>query len=76
MRGELSWQTDALCAQIGGDEWFPEKGELARQARAICAACPVRLQCLEYALKNEEYIGIWGGLSGPQIRKARRSQAA
>lgn len=67
-----TWMDDASCAQIAPDDWFPEKGELSKEVRRICAACPVRLQCLEYALRNEEQFGIWGGHSAVELRKLRK----
>jgi len=33
------------------------------RAKAICASCPVRRACLEYALQIHEPHGIWGGLN-------------
>lgn len=33
------------------------------KAKALCATCPVRLECLEYADDNDEREGIWGGLT-------------
>ena len=38
--------------------------------------CPVRLQCLEYALKNNELYGVWGGLTGNQRKRLRKLKAA
>lgn len=38
-------------------------------ARAICAACPVRPQCLDHAITNDEQAGMWGGLT-PRERNA------
>lgn len=67
------WMDRALCAQIGPDLWFPEKGWKAPEARRICRRCPVARECLEYALEADEVLdGIWGGLSEPQRRKLRR----
>ena len=70
-----AWTEHALCAQIGGDLWFPEVGARtqARTARAICADCPVRAQCLDYALDWEvghqtRAFGIYGGLSERERR--------
>lgn len=68
----LAWQEDALCAQTDPEAFFPEKGGSTRDAKKICESCPVRAQCLEYALMNDERFGIWGGLSERERRKLRR----
>jgi WhiB family transcriptional regulator, redox-sensing transcriptional regulator len=56
-----------LCAQIGGDLWFPDtpgaQTAEVRLAKQICLRCPIRLECLEYALTNNERYGVWGGLT-------------
>lgn len=70
--GELAWQSDSLCAQTDPEAFFPEKGGSTRDAKKICASCEVRAQCLEYALKNDERFGIWGGLSERERRKLRK----
>ena len=59
----VAWQDLALCAQTDPEIFFPEVGVSARRARKVCAACEVRLECLEYALENEIPCGVWGGLS-------------
>jgi WhiB family redox-sensing transcriptional regulator len=68
----LAWQEDALCAQTDPEAFFPEKGDSTRDAKRICAQCTVRAECLEYALKNDERFGIWGGLSERERRRLRR----
>ena len=68
----LAWQEDALCAQTDPEAFFPEKGGSTRDAKRICAQCTVRAECLEYALKNDERFGIWGGLSERARRRLRR----
>jgi len=40
-----------------------EKAEREQRAKAICASCSVRKDCLEYALRIREPHGIWGGLN-------------
>ena len=40
----------------------------------MCARCPVRTECLEYALGNQEKFGIWGGLSERERRQLRRQR--
>lgn len=64
----MTWRDEALCAQTDPDLWFPERdGDRATNnyaaARAICARCPVRAECLEYALEQHLTDGMWGGLT-------------
>lgn len=68
----LSWQERALCAQTDPEAFFPEKGGSTREAKRVCTACEVRVECLEYALANDERFGIWGGLSERERRKLKR----
>ena len=66
------WQDRALCAQTDPEAFFPEKGGSTREAKKICQRCPVRAECLEYALANDERFGIWGGLSERERRRMKR----
>ena len=68
----LAWQADALCAQTDPEAFFPEKGGSTRDAKRICTTCDVRGECLEYALRNDERFGIWGGLSERERRKLKK----
>jgi WhiB family redox-sensing transcriptional regulator len=65
----LDWMADAVCAQVGGDEWHPEKGGSPREAQGVCRRCPVTGECLQYALDNHIRWGIWGGLTEKQRRR-------
>lgn len=69
------WMDDAACAEIGGDLWFPDKGGSTKDAKRICAGCDVREACLDYALRNDEGRGIWGGLSAQERRRLRKDAA-
>ena len=70
------WQDDALCAQIGTEMFFPEKGGSTKTAMSVCDSCPVRRQCLDYALSMENNPqGIWGGTSFRERRAMRRDAA-
>lgn len=68
----MEWQERALCAQTDPEAFFPEKGGSTREAKRICSGCEVRVECLEYALENDERFGIWGGMSERERRKQRR----
>ena len=48
--------------------WGVDTGYTAR-AKRICGGCPVRLECLKWALKNGERYGIWGGLTTGERRQ-------
>jgi len=65
-----TWFRDAACRGMHPDLFFPGRGEPTAQVKAICAGCPVRDDCAEYG-RDEQY-GIWGGLSGRQLREGRR----
>lgn len=60
---DIAWQVDALCSETDPEAFFPEKGGSTRQAKAVCAACPVAAECLDYALATGQRFGIWGGVS-------------
>ena len=67
------WRELAACRGADLDLFFPERGESADSARRICAACPVRQPCLDYAITNHIVHGIWGGLTERE-RRALRSR--
>ena len=73
---ELGWHERALCAQTDPEAFFPEKGGSTREAKRVCGSCDVRVDCLEYALSNDERFGIWGGLSERERRRLKRAQAS
>lgn len=68
------WIDDALCAQTGGDDYFPDAGdrEVAQRAIDMCRRCDVAAECLEYALRANETRGVWGGKTQRQLRRIRR----
>jgi WhiB family transcriptional regulator, redox-sensing transcriptional regulator len=66
------WE-QAACQTADPELFFPLAGagagraKLAR-AKAVCAACPVREQCLDYALQTEQAYGVWGGAAEGERR--------
>jgi WhiB family redox-sensing transcriptional regulator len=57
------WTRQAACGAADHDLFFPEVGQSADPARAICATCPVTAECLDYALRWNIEHGVWGGLT-------------
>lgn len=68
------WMADAACGGASQNTFFPGRGESIKAAQEICAGCPVREPCLEYAIANREKWGIWGGLSERQRRRIARDR--
>lgn len=79
MRVEISvqsWQEQAACRGPDSSMFFPppyaerreEREVRERRAKAVCASCPVRGECLDYALEIREPHGVWGGLTEVERR--------
>ena len=77
------WQQRAACRGEDSTHFFApgyfekrhEKDAREAVAKAICARCPVRPDCLEYALDVRETHGIWGGLNEMERRALLRQRA-
>lgn len=71
--GRPAWHKDALCRQHPEVDFFPSCGARTREAKAVCAACPVSEECR--GAGNETYCGlrlsgIWGGTTMTERRPA------
>jgi WhiB family redox-sensing transcriptional regulator len=67
----------AVPCQVGdADLWFSEKRVDMERAKAICAGCPIRRECLAAALQRHEPWGVWGGeiVERGTIAAAKRSR--
>jgi WhiB family redox-sensing transcriptional regulator len=70
-----AWQRRAACRGKGTDWWFATADEALDAARAVCEPCPVRRDCLAYALSAPELSGIWAGTDERERRRMRRVSA-
>jgi WhiB family redox-sensing transcriptional regulator len=69
------WIDDALCKEIGGDIFFPTtEHDTAKEAKQVCAMCPVSLECLAYALTFSAVDGVWGGTTERERRRMKRGK--
>jgi WhiB family transcriptional regulator, redox-sensing transcriptional regulator len=71
---EPEWYEYAACQGQGWEAFFDDPDPVA--AQQTCAACPVRVRCLRFALANQIDTGIWGGLTPEQRRRVRASSMA
>jgi WhiB family redox-sensing transcriptional regulator len=69
------WQERAACFGVDPDVFFPISEEEAGPALMFCTACPIKEECLAWALKNGERYGVWGGLTEQQRRRLQRQVA-
>jgi WhiB family redox-sensing transcriptional regulator len=75
--GRPAWHAKAACAGMPTDDFFPVEStgraldQIAR-VKTVCAACPVRVQCLDYALNTGQNDGVWGGMSEDERRTEHR----
>lgn len=71
---DTSWMERGDCRGMDTEIWFDTERYPA--ARAICANCPVRQECLDYAVAERIGYGIWGGKSDKERRILRRQRRA
>lgn len=70
------WQDQAACRTENPELFYAEHpGPRQEAAAAICAACPVTSQCLQYAQATDERWGMWGGLTPAERRELARAPA-
>ena len=70
------WMRDAACAEHDRRLFFPAMGGTTADAKRICQQCPVRQECLDYALAlGPATEGVWGGTSQRERRGNRRTAA-
>lgn len=66
------WVEKAACAPHDPEDWFPSTDGMMKAsnmgAMMICQQCPVRMHCLETALREKLEFGIWGGTFPHQRR--------
>lgn len=69
------WRLLASCRGAPPSMFFFEDTSPNHDARRMCYTCPVRLDCLEYAVENEKDWGIWAGVTARVRLTLRRLMA-
>ena len=75
------WRDRALCRNTDPSLFVPvgTTGVALVQiehAKQVCDQCPVKQECLDFALATNQDSGIWGGLSEEERRVIRRQRVA
>lgn len=66
------WRLDAACRDLDTAVFFGETEAEIAAAKAVCATCPVREACLDFALVTRQDDGVWGGMDENERRRLRR----
>lgn len=83
---EINWRQQANCRKHPEVDFFPElnpripeqehrdkyKERLVKIAKAVCAECEVKKECLEFAVSTNQPYGIWGGVEQKELKMYRR----
>jgi WhiB family redox-sensing transcriptional regulator len=74
-----TWRDHAACRDTDAERFFPlgttgAALEQINQAKHLCGGCPVRAQCLNWALETGQDAGIWGGTTEDERRALRRAR--
>jgi WhiB family redox-sensing transcriptional regulator len=71
---DTDWMAQGKCKELDPSLFFPSDGIGVQVAQRICAECPVKDMCLEYALANRVDHGVWGGASERERRRLLRQR--
>ncbi len=74
---EDHWRSRGACVSADPDLFFPISASGAsrlqeERAKAVCARCRVRSECLDYAVASRQVHGVWGGLGEAELAALRR----
>lgn len=69
---DQNWRALGRCAGTDPDLWFAVGAQEHKMAKMICRSCPVRKECLAYALEAPVDHGVWGGMTERERRRFRR----
>ena len=64
---------NAECRGLDPELFYAEGGAAVAKAKAVCARCPLRMKCLEWAIAREEF-GVWGGTTARERAAIRRER--
>lgn len=76
MLAKPAWMERAACRGMNPELFHPHRGEDSSPAKRVCAECPVREECLDWAVVAKEKQGVWGGVTERHRRSMRRTRVA
>lgn len=79
-----NWRHQAACTDVDPELFFPvgrpgvtppEQDARTTRAKAVCRGCPVKAECLTWALDHGDDYGVWGGMDPDERRALKQRQA-
>jgi WhiB family redox-sensing transcriptional regulator len=74
--GPPDWQRYGACRGENIETFVPSVGGNFTKAAELCRACTVCQQCLDFAMADDDVIGLWGGTTVPERRAMRAGQGS
>ena len=73
---DISWRDQAACKSVPTETFFPtvEDAGIPTTLAKLCAGCPVKSECLDFAVSDSTIFGIWAGTDEKERRKMRQSK--
>lgn len=68
--GNDEWRKQAECKGVTTAEFFSDSRVVINRVKSMCKVCPVKKECLEFALNNEIMFGIYGGMTPKERNQA------
>jgi hypothetical protein len=66
-----AWQRYGACRGVDIEAFIPNRGGRFGPARELCQRCAVRQDCFDFAMADDELVGMWGGTTEPERREMR-----
>ncbi len=78
---KYQWRDQALCLGMDTTDWIFERdlrgqkiAKVYEDAIKICEECPVRSECLAFAIEWKCFDGVWGGTMPHQRKGLHNNQ--
>lgn len=68
------WRARADCRYVDPELFFRDDADSRETAKAVCAGCPVRDACLDWAVERRVEHGVWAGTSWHERKVLRLEQ--
>ncbi len=69
---DVDWTKRSECRGMDDEIFYGATSSDVAEAKEVCVHCVVGLNCLRYAIENDEKFGVWGGLDERELRLIKK----